>query len=76
MPKIIPMVCVGFEVWASVVEEGPAGEPKKVLRSVSSRFVIESAALEFLRMAKATYPDAYLRRIEKPERGRRAGQIK
>lgn len=47
-----------------------------MLRAISRLFASEQAASDFVAVARKTHPDAYLRRVMKPERGRRAGAIR
>lgn len=66
-----PLVCTGFVVMATVREGGGS-----MLRKISRLFASEQAAADFVAAARATYPDAYLHRVMRPERGRRAGSIR
>lgn len=66
-----PTVCTGFCVMATVLDEVGKG----VIRTISRVFASEDAARSYVEAARSQYPDAYLHRIMKPERGRRAGPI-
>lgn len=78
MKSAAKFVTVGYEVIATVNEPGEGGEVKRVLRTISPRtYTVKEAAEQFRDLARSQgYPDAYVRAIEKPERGKRAASIK
>lgn len=67
-----PTVCCGFVAMATVDLDDGTGPH---LRRISRTFASEQACRAFVGLAKADYPDAYLHRVMRAERGKRAGVI-